>query len=529
MKDHLAQKYLQDMQERGLFDSAEFLFKSGVISQNTVVISERKAALSRALNLLCMREYYQVSQLLSSCPCALKAPENAYVYCSCCLDKENFLRNYARYLLAAIKQEPLSDVIIGSERVSSSQVNEAIRSSLRMKGCRKTVFDSEVFDDPYLVYMLVMSKREELHPRVLQKTLLYIISQVPYFWEPYRILSEICVPSSIDVCVKEVPELDMKDLFKLYIGSKKSVMFPEFRKLFTEPYKALHCQKTPFADSMIASVLAHYKQFKQAGEMFEVIVSESFGRDNLEQYANTLYSVRNIEKLSSLLVTVYDRYYNLPLYHYVAGNLLSITGRHTESIEEYQKLLRETHPGEFDIAYVFVAQEFYLLKDMCSAIKACNLAIKKNYNDYRVWSNMAQIYFTIDMCEYALHFFRKSVEISPDTPGVYESLGMCFEKLAKHDNAIKCYEKGYRKGSIKSLSLLGNLLHYLKTPEYRKHLEEYLKLCLFGVPAHKWFIDANEISLEEAEKYIEVLAPTTDAGTLSIWKARLEDLKAQKR
>jgi len=505
--------YLADLHTRCLSDSLEFLFKSRIAESCSAPAQKIPFSILRAQNLFHMREYYQVASLLS---CSSRY--NTYHYCTCCPKEAVFLRNYSLYVLSSIKLEQIENVVVGEEEVEENRISEEIKNSLRMGGVKKTFLDSPVFDDAYLVFLVVVTKRAAISNKALKKGLGYTIQKLPYFWEPYKILTEIGTISNIDEFLANMRDEQMKMVFKMTLASKKCIALPELKAFSAEDHPG-PVFRSDFFQGMRATVFAHHKESKRATEIFESILQTSFERDSVDQFANVLYSNRDVEKLSALLLVAYDRYYNLPIYHYVAGSLLSLQSNHVGSIEQFQKILSETRPGEFDIAYVFVAQEYFHLKDTCSAIKACNLAIKKNYNDYRVWDNMAEIYLSIDMREYALHFFRKCVELSPYEPGTYENFGLCFEHLNRVDEAVKCYRKGHEKGNTKCLSLLANVLYKIKNGEYENYMRKYIELALSPALTVS---EKDAVSLEELEKYIEILEPRTEPGTAAQWRTQLK-------
>ncbi|OAG28847.1 anaphase-promoting complex subunit 8 [Nematocida displodere] len=503
---------LKELYARCLFDSAEFLCKSGIVNDSLVTVTNESLVISRARNLFYMKEYHQAYFLLE---CA--RGEQRYSYCTCCSSEKVFLRNYALYILSQIKSEAVSNFSVEGSQVTDKALDEGIRHSLRMQGKKKSFFDSPVFDDGYLVFLLFLSKREHLSSATLKKLLLYTVKKLPYFWEVCRMLSEIVTASNLEEVSGQVPDKPMRILFILYVGSKRSILHPSLKKLvkaeaFTDPVMT-----TDYAQSMIAGLASHYNYHEQAISIFEQIVAKGQIRDNLDLFTNVLFSTGEVEKLAALLLVVYTRYYNLPLYHYVSGNLLSLKANHISSIEQFQQILREDRPGEFDIAYVFVAQEYLRLKDTCSAIKACNVAIKKNYNDHRVWSNMAQIYYSIEMFEYALHFFRKSAELAPANFRIYEGLGQCFDKLKKSAEAARCYKKGAKEGNIRCISLLGDLLHRLKDPECTVFYKKYLEIGL----AQKSAETKASFCFETAERFLELLEGQADAKEVASFRNRL--------
>ncbi|KAI5186978.1 anaphase-promoting complex subunit 8 [Nematocida homosporus] len=513
MTESVAPAYLMEMQARCLFDSVEFVFKSGLVSANVSSNVVESVMMQRAKNLFCMREYYHAYTVLG-CP-NYGSEGLCYLFCTCCSGEVVFLRNYSLYILATIKQEMDVDLYLQRTLVKDSELENGIGKSRRLQGKDRSFFDEDVFDDPYLVFMLLISKKVFLSEKIQQKMLLHLIDALPYFWEPYKLLANLCNVANVADLVKRVPCKLMSQLFMLYTGSQKSVLSPKLQEFIDTADKTSPGLSTSFARSMIATVHGHYKQYTKALRIFEEIISLGNCRDGLDQYTNILYSLKDVNTLSSFLLIVYDRYYNLPLYHFVSGNLLSLKSNHVGSIEQFQKILHEVHPGEFDIAYVFVAQEYFHMKDTCSSIKACNIAIKKNYNDYRVWSNMAQIYFAVEMFEYALHFFRKCAELSPTNPSVYEGLGQCFERLERTTEAIRCYKKGIENHSSKCIALLGDMLFKAKNPDYQVYYAQYLDLCL-ATPKSK--LEYDFLCLETAERFIDALEPTAGSVRIAQWK-----------
>ncbi|KAI5173188.1 anaphase-promoting complex subunit 8 [Nematocida sp. LUAm3] len=509
MKEVFMHKEVSELLSRGLFDSVEFLFKSGLVSEEDSLCRNNGSLKHiRAINLFQMQEYYQVFKILS---CEKDASE--YVYCKCCSKEAVFLRNYSSYLLSTIKQESVPDVLIEKRKIKNIEIDKEVSMSQRIGKGKQSHIDNDIFNDPYLLFLFLLTKKEHLTGKNVQRILLYLVRELPYFWEIYKMLFEICTLSNIEDVLEAIPSPSISALFLLCVGAKKHILHPLLRNLIDGKHPEIF--STDFSQSMLASVYGHYKRYKEAMEIFDRLIMQASTRENIDQYTNILYSLKDADRLSSLLFIVYDRYYNLPIYSYVAGNLLSLKGNHIESIEQFQKILHDAHPGEFDIAYVFVAQEYFHLKDTCSSIKACNIAIKKNYNDYRVWHSMSQIYFAIEMFEYALHFFRMCVERDPENPEIYDGLGQCFEKLEKDNEAIKCYKKGMAYGSTKSLSLLGSLYHKQNNMEFQNCYKEYITTC-FNLPKEK--LERDPMYLENIEMYMCALEDTTDPDVFRGWK-----------
>lgn len=576
------EEYLEDLQGMCLFDSAEFLYRAGIVQDSRNAVSglrinapvhmkEPQQDVLRARNLFYMREYYNAFCTLrcpqkdslheeplvseeegwlrveerrkkggcrnsEACTQALTSgaemEDSASVYqtkkgvrgvpegypfrpsvtdhgsgpqlefCGCCTRDKVFIRNYCAYILWSIKGEKLGPLRVRGVVVPDRDLAQVLKRSRRMGGAEITAFDSTVFDDPYLVYLLLLAKRRLLQGKLEQQLLQYVIQNVPYFWDPYKMAAEIVTLSNIEAVVQGIPCETMRNTFMLYAATKKSVVHPDtyaVSEILLEQKAA-----SAYVKTMAAAVYGHRRDNKKALELLEETICNTNSHDNLDLLSNTLYSLGDTEKISSLLLCVHERFYNLPIYNYVAGNLLSLKSNHMASIEQFQSILREKHKGEYDIAYVFVAQEYFHMKDTCSAIKACNLAIKKNYNDERTWSNMAQIYYSIELYEYALHFFRKCAELAPTDPNTYEGLGQCFERLNREEEAARCYRKGSAVGNLKCLALLGDLLNRAKKKEYAKCYLEYLTRGLEGGA------DQEGFCFETAERFIEHLEEVED-------------------
>lgn len=508
MTEREVQTHYQDMYARCLLESTEFLFKAGLLSQNTSMCCNEPLQMYRARSLFHMKEYYQAAYIL----CCKKA-DNVYEYCICCTREAVFLRNYSMYIHAHIKQEDRKDLVVEGVIVPNKHIERQFMNSIRMGGKETTFFDSSVFDDPYIVFHLLLCKSAYFTDRSRCKALLYLVKRLPYLWDIYKMLEKECTFSNIHSISSHIPVQEMKELFLLYLGAKKCILHKCIKSMVDKKLKTIDTYPE-YVQSMIASVFGHLKQYKIAHEIFKNILESSAIRDNIDQLVNILYSFKEIDKLSSLLLTIYNRYYGLPIYHYAAGNLLSLKMNSIGSIEQFQKILSETYPGELDIAYLFMAHEYLILKDTSSAIKACNLAIKKNYNDHRVWSNMAQIYFEIDMFDYALHFYRKCAELAPENAKVYEDLGRCFEKLEKEEESIRCYKKSAALGNINCYAHIGDIFHKAKNvPQYKKYYTKYLNASLLVEKKEE-----DIIQLDVIEKIIETLEGVADSDAISNWR-----------
>ncbi|KAI5180152.1 anaphase-promoting complex subunit 8 [Nematocida sp. AWRm80] len=693
MQETSAARYIRELEGRCLYDSVDFLFKIGIATGAEEVSTRRTATMHRAINLFNMREYYSVYRILTCKESELVE----WYFCTCCEPERVFLRNYSVYLLNTIRKIGDYTVYIEGKPVSDTDLVKGIEQCNSPPG-KRGILDSSTFNDPYLIFLLVLIRKQNLSIKVLKRILLHMIQRTGYFWEPYKMLAEIISFKEVEEVLKEIPDKRMREIFMLYLSAKKSILIPElkqrifskieeileepeellmkskaqespetppeidpesiFSTLFvpeeesqnkeipheqiqitcntnqsqmiqttqeidsipvntichasqekesteeTESYpypicmpgaitsrsqkknqtkrpgkaaavhsgiptNPIHHQhnciesipapkpanstlsngiptntitstivistkpktkpaihfaidpfRTTYIQGMLATILGHYRKSKVSIRLFEQIIDASASKEWLDQFTNVLFCSKDIEGLSTLLLYVFDRYYNLGVYHYVAGNLLAAKGSHTESIEHFQNILNDSHPGEYDIAYAFIAQEYFYQKDTCSAIKAANLAIKKNYNDYRVWANMAQIYYSIEMYEYALHFLRKAIELSPHTGLVYESLGRCFEKLSKDNEAIRCYKKGIEKDSTESLALLGDIYYKQESQEYIQYYRQYIDILFSD---HE--IAKTHSVIETLEKYIEVLESTESPSLIDQWKRQLSQYK----
>lgn len=505
--------FTQELFMRCLYDPLEFLFKINIAEDFNYAAASYK--LGRAMNLFAMREYYQAYAVLQ---CG-EDGKMEYNYCMCCTSERIFLRNYSLYILSCLKNVKEPGFFIGPIKHSDEAVNKLLQGVNTFSDISRLT-NSSVFDDPFLAYLLLISKKDYISAELYRKILLILIEILPYFWDLYKLLAETITLSESDEILKKIKDPVMKKVFILYIGSKKSILHRDLKAILAEYEENPH-GITVYEESLIVSVLGHYKKNTKALEVMEKVIERTHDWSNFDQLSNILYSLKDAERLSSLLFKVFEYFGNLPIYNYVSGNLLALKSDHVGSIEEFQKIVHDDHTGEFDIAYIFIAQEYFHLKDTCSAIKACNLAIKKNYNDYRVWLSMAQIYFSIEMHEYALHFYRKCAELSPGTSAVYEGLGQCFDKLGREEESIRCYKKCIDQGSMKALCLLGDLLYRQNNPDFQNYYKEYLRVS-FSVESS---VDNLEVNMKTAERLIESLESSVDSSMILEWRKSLTILK----
>jgi tetratricopeptide (TPR) repeat protein len=429
------------------------------------------------------------------------------------------LRNYSIYILTTIKGTSENGFIIDKKEYTDDSIN-SILQTVKIFTDISTILGTDVFSDPFLVYLLVISKKSIISAENMKKILLLLIKILPHFWDLYKSISDLVSISEIDEIIKHITDHTMRRVFILYLGSKKSILHPLLLAIISN-YNEHTDNLSVYEEGLIASVLGHYKKNTKSIEIMERVLEKTHDWHNLDQFSNILYSLKDSDRLSSLLFKVFDRFGNLPIYNYISGNVLALKSDHISSIDEFQKILNDEISGDFDIAYIFIAQEYFHLKDTCSAIKACNLAIKKNYNDYRVWLSMAQIYFSIEMHEYALHFYRKCAELSPGTYIVYEGLGQCFDKLSREDEAVRCYNKSIEQGSIRGICLLGDLLFRQNKKEYVDYYVEYLKRSFIKKETE----DNQEISIKTLERIIETLETAIDPGKILEWRKELTILK----
>ncbi|KAI5191095.1 anaphase-promoting complex subunit 8 [Nematocida minor] len=508
--------FAQELSVRCLYDPLEFLFKIDIAEEFNYSTSSSK--LSRAMNLFSMREYYQAYSVLL---CPDEDPAIAYNYCGCCSSSAVFLRNYSVCILSSIKNVKEAGFTVNGVKYKDESVNKILQKVVASSGTSHTE-GSISLSDPFLLYLLIISKKEHISPENFKKMLFLLIETLPYFWDVYKLLADIITISECNEVFEAIKDEKMRRVFTLYIGCKKSILHPSLKKIIEE-YEQRPDDISVYEESLIVLVLGHYKKNTKALEIMERVMEKTHDWNNFDQFSNILYSLKDTERLSSLLFKVFDHFGNLPIYNYVSGNLLALKSDHISSIEEFQKILHDDFTGEFDIAYIFVAQEYFHLKDTCSAIKACNLAIKKNYNDYRVWLSMAQIYFAIEMHEYALHFYRKCAELSPSTPSIYEGLGQCFEKLNREDEAIRCYKKCVEQGSMKALCLLGDLFFRQNNQEFKKQYMEYIRISF----SNSEDAESPDINMKTLERLIESLEPSVDSSTILEWRRSLTILKSK--
>ncbi|KAH9385187.1 anaphase-promoting complex subunit 8 [Nematocida major] len=506
--------FMKELHLRCLYDPLEFLFKINIAEE--FPHSAPSNYMGRAMNLFSMREYYQVYCILK---CDSNQAKMSYNFCICCSKERIFLRNYAIYILSTIKGVKEPGIVMGAVKYEDESINKILG---KMQSGKDSFMATGSFalEDPFLLYLLLVAKRECISIGNLKKGLFMLIGALPYFWDGYRLIADLITVSDCAEVLDAISDPVMRRVFGLYIGSRKCILHKEL-KAFMESYESEGADLSLYEQSLMASVLGHYKKNTRAIEVLEGVVEKSQDWSGFDQFSNILYSLKDSERLGSLLFKVFEQFGNLPIYNYVAGNMLALKADHVGSIEEFQKIIHDDCLGEFDIAYIFVAQEYFHLKDTCSAIKACNLAIKKNYNDHRVWMSMAQIYFSIEMHEYALHFYRKCAELSPDTPAVYEGLGLCFDKLTRWDEAARCYKRCIEQGSTKALCLLGDLFFQQNDPRYQEYYKEYLMLSF----SLKDPIDAPDVNMKTAERMIECLEASVDSHTILQWRKSLTVLR----
>lgn len=508
--------FANDLSSRCLFDPLEFLFKINIIDGFSY--TNKPQRVNRAMNLFSMREYFQVFSVLQCRDSPKPTFKLSYSYCSCCDKEEVFLRNYSLYILSSLKGTEETNFMVDKVFYSDNDLDKLLKNIKSFSDFSK-VFKSEKFLDPFLVYILVTSKRHHISKDNFKKTIIILVHILPYFWDIYKILSEIITLSDCSEIFSTIKDPLMKRVFILYLGSRKSILNLSLQKIVSD-YVKNPKGFSLYEEGLVSSVLSHYKNNNRSLEVMERVLEKTHDWNNMDQFSNILYSLKDSERLSSLLFKVFEQFCNLPIYNYVSGNILALKSDHIKSIEEFQKITNDDVAGEFDIAYIFIAQEYFHLKDTCSAIKACNLAIKKNYNDYRVWLSMAQIYSSIEMHEYSLHFYRKCAELSPNTHSIYDGLGQCFDRLGREEEAVRCYNKSIEQGSMKALWLLGDLLFKQNNRDYVTYYMSYLQLSF--QPEDEYH---KEISIKTVERLIELLEAKVEASTILGWRRSLTILK----
>ncbi|RJX20757.1 MAG: tetratricopeptide repeat protein [Ammonifex sp.] len=91
----------------------------------------------------------------------------------------------------------------------------------------------------------------------------------------------------------------------------------------------------------------------------------------------------------------------------------------------------------------FLSHLQYLEGEYREAIRSCHEAVDTCGNAALPWFTLGCVYADrgLDEWETAADCFEKAIEISPDSPCLWESLGTAHRKLKDVPNAVKCYER----------------------------------------------------------------------------------------
>ncbi len=188
--------------------------------------------------------------------------------------------------------------------------------------------------------------------------------------------------------------------------------------------------------------------------------SLAVAHSNLDDYENAIRNFQEALRLDkeNLLARFNLSSINSKLIYYNTGLNLSIEGKHVEAAREFVKAL--------DVDPFFVAAHFRLgmehkyLRNLTDAenefLRA--IAINPDYvNNYRVYTQLADIMVNIDNLDGAKSYVAKALTIRPKHPQAFNVKGRISMKEADYPNAVSHFQSAINVRSI---------------PEYEKNLKK---------------------------------------------------------
>lgn len=427
---------------RNLHRTVDFLAKVGITSDEISVALPSKEYL--ALTYQNMKEYKKAYVSLL-CKAGMEHVEEV-VFCGCCSQRANFIRNMN--LLAYL--------------------NKAVE--IHWCGSEK---------DEFLLYIEGKVKKDM---RILSD----VIVVNPWFWEAYLELAEIATAETVE-------SIDiiggLSDFFFMHLFCTKMI-----KKAWRPAGGGEDGDKARYGlhinmkyPNLAGAVLYHQKDFDGCIEVFENVTRSSlyYDLDYIDLYSNALY-IRNDSRVILLAEnTLSINKYRSETMCCIA-NYYSMSKEHEKAVE-YFKLSVRLNPAS-SIVHTLIGHEYLEMKNMEKAVSSYNTALKMCPMDYRAWYSIGQAYVTMAMYEYALFFIKKALECKGNDAVVWTTLGQCYMSLGRTDDAIACFRNVTDLNDTDGYLHIGDVYKGMKmyteaVVYYEKYVEfskdDTRKVCLF--------------------------------------------------
>lgn len=97
--------------------------------------------------------------------------------------------------------------------------------------------------------------------------------------------------------------------------------------------------------------------------------------------------------------------------------------------------------------------------------------------DYRAWYGLGQAYEILKMPMFSLYYYKIAQHLRPYDSRMLVALGETYEKLDKHANALKCFQKASNVGDIEGIALLRLADLFKKLGDIESAVPAYLSFC----------------------------------------------------
>jgi len=201
-----------------------------------------------------------------------------------------------------------------------------------------------------------------------------------------------------------------------------------------------------FLHTQRALLYYHSKDFDESESIFSnLMVSEPYRLDAMDNYSNVLYVLENRPKLAFLaqLATQVDKF--RPETCCIVGNYYSLQSEHEKAVMYFRRAL--TLDRTFLSAWTLMGHEYVEMKNTHAALESYRRAVDVNRKDYRAWYGIGQTYEVLEMHSYALFYYQRAASLRPFDAKIWMAVGACFARVGKLPNAIRAYKRALVAGS----------------------------------------------------------------------------------
>lgn len=157
---------------------------------------------------------------------------------------------------------------------------------------------------------------------------------------------------------------------------------------------------------------------------------------------NNLGEAYKQERLPLLAIAEYEVAIHLnPNYaeaHFGRGVILSVMGKHQESLEEFMTSL--SIKNDYAEPYNGIGLTYLKMNKVEESIEAFKTAIKLKPHFAEAHSNLGVAYSKIDLFDDAIKEYQKAIEYKPDYYKFYYYLGKAYLSLYQFNNAIRAFK-----------------------------------------------------------------------------------------